>query len=458
MFLTAEPGFYCSLNRVAGTIGGEKLHCVSFDTLVCFGKFAGRIRLTAKEFYNHQECYASKVRSVTVSEAGTGSADPGSVGIVKTEYLNLALPAEGLALNCGRTLKPIQVAYETYGKLNAQKSNAILIAHALTGDAHAAGWHAQDDRKPGWWDIMIGPGKPFDTSKYFILCSNVLGGCKGTTGPSSINPITQKEYGTTFPLLTIGDMVQVQKCLLDHLEISKLLSIAGGSMGGLQTLEWILRYPEMMDSAMIIASTSKLSAESIAYNEVGRHAIVSDPAWQDGNYYHTEKKPHQGLGLARMIGHITYLSDESMNTKFGRRLRNKEEYRYDLTQEFEVESYLHSQGSRFVQRFDANSYLYLTKCMDYYNAAEDWGNGSLEKACSRVLAKTLVVSFTSDRLYPTYQSKEIVAALRQNNKDTSYLEIKSDYGHDAFLLPSASLSRAITGFLGAVAQGGRRAC
>ncbi len=361
--------------------------------------------------------------------------------------MQVAAPPDDLMLDCGRNLGPIQVAYETYGELNPQRDNAILILHALTGDAHAAGYHHSKDAKPGWWDFMIGAGRAFDTNRYFIICTNVLGGCKGTTGPAAINPETNRHFGVTFPMLTLGDMVKVQKLVLDQLGIECLLSLAGGSMGGMQALEWCLRYPEKTRSAIIIASTSKLSPQAIAFHEVGRHAIISDPNWRQGAYYSSEVRPETGLGIARMIGHITYLSEESMNIKFGRRLQNKTEYSYELTREFEVENYLHAQGLRFVQRFDANSYLYITKAMDYYNAAEDWGQGSWERACARVRAKSLVISFTSDWLFPSSQSKEVVKALRQNNKDVSYVEIESASGHDAFLIPSQPLSRVVDSFL-----------
>jgi homoserine O-acetyltransferase/O-succinyltransferase len=375
----------------------------------------------------------------------TRAAAPGSVGLVATQSMIVAEPPETLRLECGRDLGPITVAYETYGTLSPRKDNAILILHALSGDAHAAGLHAPD-AKPGWWDIMIGPGKPFDTNRYFIICTNVIGGCKGSTGPSEVNPATGKPYAMTFPILTIADMVKVQKLVVDRFGIGQLLSMAGGSMGGMQALEWILRYPDRARSAIVIASTATSSPQSIAFNEVQRHAIVTDPNWNQGNYY-DGPKPETGLSIARMIGHITFLSEESMNQKFGRRLQNQAEYSYEFTREFEVESYLHHQGSRFVQRFDANSYLYILKAMDYFDAAQDWGGGSLEKACARIQAKTLVVSFTSDWLYPSHQSKELVKALRQNNKDVSYVEIGSSYGHDAFLLESPSLQRVVDSFL-----------
>jgi homoserine O-acetyltransferase len=365
---------------------------------------------------------------------------------VSTLSVQVAEPPETLLLDCGRSLGPITVAYETYGRLSEARDNAILILHALSGDAHAAGFTAPEDAKPGWWDLMIGPGKSFDTNRYFIICTNVIGGCKGSTGPSSVNPATGTPYGMTFPMLTIADMVKVQKLVLDRLGIERLLSLAGGSMGGMQAIEWVLRYPESTRSAIVIASTTKLSPQSIAFDEVMRRAIVSDPNWNQGNYY-AGSKPESGLAIARMIGHITYLSEESMNQKFGRRLQNQVEYSYEFIREFAVENYLHAQGERFVQRFDANTYLYITKAMDYFDPAQDWGGGSLEKACARVLAKTLVVSFSSDWLYPPRESKSLVKALRQNNKDVSYLEIESSFGHDAFLLQTPSFHRAVDHFL-----------
>jgi len=373
--------------------------------------------------------------------------EPGSVGLVATQNVTVVEPPDSLLLECGRSLSQITVAYETYGTLSPKRDNAILLMHALSGDAHAAGYNKPDDPKPGWWDIMVGPGKAFDTSRYFVICTNVIGGCKGSTGPASVNPATGKPYGMTFPILTIADMVKVQKLVLDRLGIDQLLSLAGGSMGGMQAIEWMLRFPERIRSAVVIASTTRLSPQSIAFDEVMRHSIVSDPNWQNGDYYSGDRRPETGLAIARMIGHITYLSEEAMNQKFGRRLQNKDEYGFEFTKEFAVENYLHAQGSRFVQRFDANSYLYITKAMDYFNAALDWGEGSLEKACSRVQAKTLVISFTSDWLFPSHQSKELVKALRQNNKDVSYVEIESSYGHDAFLLESRSLTRVVDSFL-----------
>lgn len=374
----------------------------------------------------------------------------GSVGIVKTRYYTFAHPPNEMQLECGKKLGPITLAYETYGKLNKDKTNAILILHALSGDAHAAGYHKPTDKKPGWWDIMIGPGKAFDTNKYFIICSNVIGGCKGSTGPNSINPKTGKPYGLSFPIITIKDMVNAQKQLIDYLGIKRLLSLVGGSMGGMQVLQWTVTYPDMCHSAIPIATAPYLSAQAIAFDEVGRQAILSDPNWRKGNYYNTRRIPARGLAIARMIGHITYLSEESMHRKFGRKLQDKEKYSYRFLTEFQVESYLHYQGDSFVKRFDANSYLYITKAMDYFDISQ--GYGSLTNAFKRVKAKFLVISFSSDWLFPPSQSRLIVNALRNNSKDVSYIEIQSPYGHDAFLLECKQLTVLIKKFLRRVSK------
>ena len=342
---------------------------------------------------------------------------------------------ESLALESGFILAPVQVAYETYGTLNEAKTNAILVVHAFSGDAHAAGVDAEGQK--GWWDNQIGPGKGFDTNKYFVICSNVLGGCKGSTGPSSISPITGERYAMTFPVITIGDMVLLQKMLIDSLGITRLLSIAGGSMGGMQVLEWAVRFPESVASAIPIASTARHSAQQIAFNEVARQAIMADPDWSDGNYY-DKKPPGRGLAVARMVGHITYMSDESMRQKFGR--RQKEENGI-----FEVESYLRYRGSQFVDRFDANSYLFITKAMDMF----DLGHGaqSLVPVLAKSRTRYLIISFTSDWLYPSYQSLEIVSALRRRNQDVAYIELTSNYGHDAFLVEIDEQTELIRGFL-----------
>ncbi len=348
-----------------------------------------------------------------------------------------------LPLDNGATLAPVDVAYETYGELNAAKSNAIMVLHAFSGDAHAAGISHQTG-KPGWWDNMIGPGKAFDTDRYFVICSNVLGGCRGTTGPSSINPTTGCPYAMSFPVITIADMVRLQKMLIDWMGIPRLLSVSGGSMGGMQALEWAVAYPDRVVSAIPIAATTRHSAQQIAFNEVGRQAIMADPDWNDGNYY-GRQPPARGLAVARMVGHITYMSDESMREKFGRRLRGKENFGFGFDVDFEVESYLRYRGSQFVNRFDANSYLYITKAMDYFDLTN--GSGTLAAALEPAQARFLVISFSSDWLYPTYQSQEIVRALRVRNRDVASVELQSNYGHDSFLVDVAEQSELVRGFL-----------
>lgn len=366
--------------------------------------------------------------------------DKDSVGIVETKFFNIDDP---FILESGKSLEKITVAYETYGELNNEKNNAILVCHALTGDAHAAGWH-DGDKKPGWWEIIIGPGKILDTEKYFIICSNVLGGCKGTTGPSSINPLTGEEYGLDFPVITIKDMVDVQKILIDSFGINQLYAVVGGSMGGMQVLQWIVSYPEMMKKAIPIATTARSSPQQIAFNEVGRQSIFSDPNWNKGNYYGTGKIPKNGLSVARMIAHITYLSDESMYIKFGRDLQDKDEISYDFSLDFQVESYLHHQGETFVKRFDANSYLYITKAVDLFDLSVD---NSVIEGFKDVKSKIEVISVDSDWLYPTEQSTEIVAALNANDVEVSFSEIKSNFGHDAFLLEKGQLNYLLSKFL-----------
>lgn len=363
-----------------------------------------------------------------------------SVGIVETKYLDIKEPIQ---LDSGKILNNVTVAYETYGELNKEKSNAILICHALTGDAHAAGWH-EGDRKPGWWEIVIGPGKAIDTDRYFVICSNVLGGCKGTTGPSSINPKTGKQYGLDFPVITIKDMVEVQKKLIDSLKIDELYAVIGGSMGGMQVLQWLISYPEFVKKAVPMATAAMSSPQQIAFNEVGRQAIFSDPDWNSGNYYETGLKPENGLSLARMIAHITYLSDESMDIKFGRDLQDKDEISYDFSIDFQVESYLKHQGETFVKRFDANSYLFITKAVDLFDLSQ---NNSLIDGFKDIKAKVEIISVDSDWLYPTEQSTEILTALHANNVDATFSEIKSNYGHDAFLLEGGQLNFILSKFL-----------
>lgn len=373
-----------------------------------------------------------------------------SVGLVETRTVMLFdKPGDELRLECGRSLGQIEVAYETYGTLDETRSNAVLICHALTGDAHVAGYHRPDDRKPGWWEVMVGPGKGIDTNRYFVICSNVLGGCRGTTGPSSINPATGKPWGLDFPVITIQDMVKVQKRLVEHLGIDRLLCVIGGSMGGMQVLEWTVRYPESVASAIPVATTARLNAQSIAFDAVGRHAIQADANFANGQY-HEGPPPEKGLAIARMVGHITYLSEQGMHEKFGRQLRNANCYKYDFGSEFSVETYLDHQGRIFVDRFDANSYLYITKAVDYYDLAAQ--HGSLEAAFRDTQARFLVISFSSDWLFTSAQSRQIVDALLAHDKDVSYSEISSPYGHDAFLLEPQILGRLIGGFL-ARAQG-----
>ncbi len=351
---------------------------------------------------------------------------------------------EPLLLESGRRFGPITVRYETYGSLNDDRSNAILLLHAFSGDAHAAGRHAPEDRHPGWWDTMVGPGRAFDTDRYFVICSNVLGGCQGTTGPGSIDPATGRPYGLSFPVVTIEDMVNVQYRLVRHLGIERLLAVAGGSMGGMQALQWAVSYPESVAGAIVLASTARLSAQGIAFNAVGRNAITSDERWNGGDYYGGEP-PARGLAIARMVGHITYLSDASMHEKFGRRLQRRDEFGFDFSDQFEVESYLEYKGGSFVDRFDANTYLYLSKAIDYFDLGGKYG--SLEEAFRNTTSKFLVVSFTSDWLYPSYQSKEIVVALMRRGKDVSYTELDCPYGHDSFLLETERQRPLISSFL-----------
>jgi homoserine O-acetyltransferase len=352
-----------------------------------------------------------------------------------------------LELQSGANLCPVTLAYETCGTLNEDRSNAILICHALSGDAHVAGRHSASDRKPGWWDDAVGPGKAFDTDKYFVICSNVIGGCSGSTGPSSINPETGRPYGLSFPVVTVADMVEAQRWLVDALGIPSLLCTTGGSLGGMQALQWAVSYPDRVRSAIILASTGRVSAQSIALNEVPRQAIYADPNWNEGDYYEKEP-PNAGLAVARMIGHITYLSETSMREKFGRRLQERERYGYDFATEFEVESYLKYHGNRFTARFDANSFLYITKAIDYFDLS--LGRGDLAEAFTDVRAKLLVLSYSSDWLFPPEQSEELVRALLRKGVDASYVEIKSDYGHDAFLLEVERLGELARDFLAGV--------
>ncbi len=376
-----------------------------------------------------------------------------SVGIVKTETIRVVEQDEPLELECGKRLGPIDVAYETYGELSEAGDNAVLICHALSGNAHVAGVSSPEDKKPGWWDVRVCHGKGIDTNKYFVICSNFLGGCSGTTGPGSINPETGKAYGLDFPIITIADMVKVQKLLLDKLGIKKLLGVTGGSIGGMQVLQWAIAYPDFVKSAIAIATSTHLGAQSIAFDAVGRNAILADSNFSDGQYQGA-KGPDRGLAIARMIGHITYLSEQGMRAKFGRKLRGAERYSYDFNSEFAVETYLDYQGQSFVERFDANSYLYITKASDYFDLQKDYG--SLEKAFASTKSRFLIISFASDWLYTPSQSEDIVNALVASGKDVSFCNIASDYGHDAFLLEPEILGSFISSFLDATHQPGVR--
>jgi homoserine O-acetyltransferase len=382
--------------------------------------------------------------------------DVGTAGVVATCFARF----EHLELASGRTLPEVQVAYETYGTPTPERDNAILVCHALSGDAHVAGWRPGEgpdtEAKPGWWDQMIGPGKTFDTDRYFVICSNVLGGCSGTTGPQDVDPETERPYGLDFPIVTVEDMVDVQALLLDHLGIDRLLAVVGGSMGGMQALSWAQRFPERVSSCVALATTWRLAAQAIAFDEVGRTAILADPSFDGGDYYGSGDVPRAGLAIARMIGHITYLSDESMRAKFGRRLRGRADLAFDFVTEFEVESYLAYQGKRFTERFDANTYLYMTKAMDYFDLSQ--GHGSLRDALAGSPVRWLLISYSSDWLFPTAESREVVDALMATGAEVSFAEIDSPYGHDAFLLEPQEQHRFIEPFLRAVCIAERASC
>ncbi len=350
-----------------------------------------------------------------------------------------------LALDAGVALSPFQIAYKTYGTLNAQRSNAVLVCHALTGDQHVASVHPVTD-KPGWWETMVGPGKPIDTERYFVICPNVVGACMGTTGPSSTNPETGKPWGLEFPVITIPDMVRAQAMLLDHLGIETLFSVAGGSMGGMQVLQWAASYPERVFSALPIACATRHSAQNIAFHEVGRQAIMADPDWRGGRYHLEGTNPRRGLAVARMGAHITYLSDAALHRKFGRKFQDRENPTFSFDADFEVESYLRHQGSSFVERFDANSYLYLTRAMDYFDLAADY-DGLVANAFKGTPTRFCVISFTSDWLFPTAESRAIVHALNAGGARVSFAEIVTDKGHDAFLLEEPELFDIVRGFL-----------
>jgi homoserine O-acetyltransferase len=354
-----------------------------------------------------------------------------------------------LLLDAGRELSPLTVAYMTYGELNAQKSNAILACHALTGDQFAASQHPVTG-KPGWWDTLVGPGKAIDTDRFFVICANVLGGCMGTTGPASIDPATGKPYGLSFPVVTIKDMVRAQAMLLDALGIERLLCVLGGSMGGMQVLQWAASYPERVLSAIPIATAANHSAQNIAFHEVGRQAIMADPDWKGGAYQLAGTQPSKGLAVARMAAHITYLSEPALQRKFGRNLQNREAISFGFGPDFQIESYLRHQGMTFVDRFDANSYLYITRAMDYFDLAADYG-GVLAEAFRGTKTRFCIVSFTSDWLFPTVENKHIAHALNAAAANVSFVEIDTDRGHDAFLLDEPEMFATVRGFINSVA-------
>jgi homoserine O-acetyltransferase len=395
--------------------------------------------------------------------ARVSTPTPGSVGTVETQYLDLVTP---IRLDCGQELTGVRVAYETYGTLSPARDNVILVCHALSGDAHAAGFartpppqstrdgfgveerDGTTGKGLGWWDGMIGPGKAFDTDEYFVVSTNLLGGCRGTTGPSSVDPTTGRPYGATFPVITVADMVRTQRAFLTALGIERLAAVAGGSLGGMQAFEWAVQYPDQVDAVVAIASTHALGPQGVAWNAIAREAIMRDPAWQGGHYYGTGRAPDAGMGVARMVGHITYLSAPALATKFARRLQHGGDIRYTLTEpEFEVESYLRHQAASFVQRFDANTYLYLSRALTYFDLAREHGDGSLTRALEKVAARTLLIAFSSDWLYPPADSAEIEAALRELGKPVEFHVIDAPYGHDCFLLEEARQIPIVRRFL-----------
>jgi homoserine O-acetyltransferase len=406
----------------------------------------------------------------------------GSVGTIETQYLDLPEPVH---LDCGRDLHPVRVAYETYGTLSAGRDNVILVCHALSGDAHAAGFakappaestrdgFGAEDRDGsagkglGWWDGMIGPGKAFDTDRFFVVSTNLLGGCRGTTGPSSIDPATGRPYGPDFPVVTVADMVRTERAFLAELGIHRLAAVAGGSLGGMQAFEWAVLFPGQVGAVVAIASTHALQPQGVAWNSIARDAIMRDPAWQGGRYYGTGRAPEAGMGVARMVGHVTYLSAVALEEKFGRRLQQRgdpggrppgpaqsDDIRYTITEpEFQVESYLRHQAESFVRRFDANTYLYTSRALTYFDLARQYGAGSLARALARISARTLLIAFSSDWLYPPSGSAEIEAALRALGKPVEFHVIEAPYGHDCFLLEEARQTPIIRQFLDASDDG-----
>ena len=395
--------------------------------------------------------------------ARTSNTKVGSVGVVDTRFLDLPEP---LPLDCGRVLHPVRIAYETYGTLSPARDNVILVCHALSGDAHAAGYSSApveagtrdgfraEERDAGkgaalgWWDGMIGPGKAFDTDEFFVVSTNLLGGCRGTTGPSSPNPATGRSYGSDFPVITVADMVRAERALLRELDITRIAAVSGGSLGGMQALQWAVSYGEEVEAIIPIASTHALQPQGVAWNAIARNAITADPSWQGGHYYDTGRAPAAGMGVARMLGHITYLSAPALRLKFGRRLQFADDIRYLLTEpEFEIESYLRHQAESFVKRFDANTYLYMSRALSYFDLAREHGAGSLEAAIRDVTARTLLIAFSSDWLYPPSGSEELAAALRARGKQVELEVIDAPYGHDCFLLEEARQTPLIRNFL-----------
>jgi homoserine O-acetyltransferase len=382
---------------------------------------------------------------------------------VRTQYVDLP---DSLRLDSGRRLEQVRIAYETYGTLSPTKDNVVLVCHALSGDAHAAGWSEDasvpsaldgfgaDSRESrpksalGWWDGMIGPGKAFDTDRYFVVSTNLIGGCRGSTGPSSTNPATVRAYGADFPVVTVGDMVRAERALLRELGIERLLGVSGGSLGGMQALEWAVAYPDEVRAVIPIASTAHLGTQGVAWNAIARNAIMADPDWQDGDYYGTGREPRAGMGVARMVGHMTYLSELGLRRKFNRRLQERDDYSYTLAEpDFEVESYLQHQAASFASRFDANTYLYLSRALTYFDLARSHGGGSLERAFGKARARVMSMAFSSDWLYPPRDSKEIAEAAKAAGLDARYVEIEASYGHDSFLLEEGHMTPIIQEFL-----------
>lgn len=397
-----------------------------------------------------------------MSRSGTRTSNErvGSAGVVRTRYVDLPRP---LPLDSGLTLAPVRIAYETYGALTPARDNAILVCHALSGDAHAAGW-SDDPSAPttvdgagagprargglGWWDGMVGPGKAFDSDRYFVICTNLIGSCRGSTGPSSIDPATGRPYGATFPVVSVGDMVRAQAAFLDELGIERVLAASGGSLGGMQALEWAVQLPERIRAIVPIASTAALGTQGVAWNAIARSAIMADPDWQDGAYEGTGRAPDAGIKVARMLGHMTYLSELAVRERFGRRFQEGDGPAYDLRRpDFAVESYLRHQSEGFAKRFDANAYLYISRALTYFDLARTYGGGSLDRALARVRASTLLLSFSSDWLYPPRDSEEIARALRANGKDVQHIVIDADYGHDSFLVEEERMTEHIIAFL-----------